>query len=118
VDRAPAAEWLAGRLSAAPDDGVLTAVWHSITRQYWPRAEVDRVAALLAEAGRRMPIAHIAMESPVLASDPASDMRGYRPPELTVQLAVPGGPVDAEPVLLGTVADHGVPVTLLNSGVS
>src|SRR6185503_8845742 len=59
VDRAPAAEWLAGQLATPPGEGVLTAVWHSITRQYWPRAEVDRVAALLAEAGRRMPIAHI-----------------------------------------------------------
>ena len=114
VDRAPAAEWLAGQLAVAPGDGELTAVWHSITRQYWPTEEVTAVATVLAEAGRRMPIAHIAMESPVLASDPASDMRGYQPPELTVQLAVPGGPADSAPVLLGTVADHGVPVTLLD----
>ncbi|HEU5270818.1 MAG TPA: DUF2332 domain-containing protein [Jatrophihabitans sp.] len=115
VDRAPAGEWLAGQLATAPGDGVLTAVWHSITRQYWPGQEVAAVDAVLAEAGRRMPIAHIAMESPVLASDPASDMRGYRPPQLTVRLAVPGGTTDREPVLLGTVADHGVPVTLLDT---
>jgi hypothetical protein len=59
-----------------------------------------------------MPIAHIAMESPVLASDRASDMRGYQPPLLTVQLSVPGGQVDETPKVLGTVADHGVPVRL------
>jgi hypothetical protein len=113
VDRAPAADWLADQLATEPEAGVLTTVWHSITRQYWPAAEVARVDALLAEAGERMPIAHIAMESPVLATDPASDMRGYQPPQLTVRLAVPGDMVDRMPVLLGTVADHGVPVNLL-----
>lgn len=112
VDRAPAADWLASQLATAPEPGVLTVVWHSITRQYWPASEVARVESLLAEAAGRMPIAHIAMESPILATDPASDMKGYRPPQLTVRLAVPGGVTDAVPVLLGTVADHGVPVTL------
>jgi hypothetical protein len=112
VDRAPAADWLADQLATAPAPDVLTVVWHSITRQYWPADEVARVAALLADAGTRMPIGHIAMESPVLASDPASDMKGYRPPQLTVRIAVPGGVADDAPVLLGTVADHGVPVRL------
>ena len=128
VDEAPAAEWLTQQLAGPPEAGVLTVVWHSITRQYWPTAEVASVESILTEAGRRMPIAHIAMESPVLASSPASDMRGYQPPLLTVWLAVPGGMLDAvpggmldavpggmldeAPVVLGTVADHGVPLTL------
>jgi len=112
VDQAPAAEWLADQLASVPGPGVLTVVWHSITRQYWPTSEVTAVDSILAEAGRRMPIAHIAMESPILASDPASDMRGYQPPLLTVRLSVPGGVLDESPVVLGTVADHGVPVRL------
>jgi hypothetical protein len=112
VDEAPAADWLADELAVPPAAGVLTVVWHSITRQYWPMAEAASVDSTVAEAGLRMPIAHIAMESPVLASDPASDMRGYRPPLLTVRLWVPGGVADDAPVVLGTVADHGVPVRL------
>ncbi len=112
VDRARAADWLADQLAAPPEPDVLTVVWHSISRQYWPTSEVATVDALLAEAGIRMPIAHIAMESPILAADPASDLRGYQPPRLTVQLAVPDGVTDDSPVVLGTVADHGVPVRL------
>jgi hypothetical protein len=112
VDEAPAAAWLADQLAVPPAAAVLTVVWHSITRQYWPMSEVASVDSTVAEAGQRMPIAHIAMESPVLASDPASDMRGYRPPLLTVRLSVPDGVADEAPVVLGTVADHGVPVRL------
>ena len=112
VDRAPAAEWLAEQLADPPEPGVLTVVWHSITRQYWPLDEAARVDGLVAAAGDRMPIAHIAMESPVLSTDRSSDMQGYQPPRLTGWLAVPGVLTDAAPVLLGTVADHGVPVRL------
>jgi len=112
VDRAPAGDWLAEQLADPPAPGVLTVVWHSITRQYWPPDEVARVDALLAAAGQRMPMAHIAMESPVLSTDRSSDMRGYQPPRLTVWLAVPGVLLDPAPIVLGTVADHGVPVTL------
>lgn len=112
VDKAPAAEWLADQLAVPPAAEVLSVVWHSITRQYWPTAEVERVAAIIDDAGRRMPTAHIAMESPVLASDRSSDMRGYQPPQLSVQVRVPGTVADEQPVVLGTVADHGVPVRL------
>jgi hypothetical protein len=112
VDQAPAAAWLTQQLAGPSAAGVLTVVWHSITRQYWPVSEVRSVESILTDAGHRMPIAHIAMESPVLASDPASDMRGYQPPLLTGWLSVPDGVLDESPVVLGTVADHGVPVRL------
>ena len=70
VDAAPASSWLAASwLCLVLTAGVLTVVWHSITRQYWPAGR-DRGAS--AGAGRRpgdrMPIAHIAMESPVSAT--------------------------------------------------
>jgi hypothetical protein len=38
VDRAPASAWLATRLAEPVEPGVLTVVWQSITRQYWPAA--------------------------------------------------------------------------------
>ena len=99
-------------LAADAPDGVLTVVWHSITRQYWPVAEIEATARVLAAARNRMPVAHIAMESPVLVDDRAEGKPDYQPTELTVQLSVPGGSADPAPVLLGTVADHGVPVRL------
>ncbi|HEX4728066.1 MAG TPA: DUF2332 domain-containing protein [Jatrophihabitans sp.] len=111
VDAAPASSWLAVQLALPCTDGVLTVIWHSTTRQYWPLAEIEAVGSVLAEARHRMPIAHIAMESPVSAAD-VSDRRGHRPAELTVRLSVPGGLADPAPRLLGTVGDHGVPVRL------
>lgn len=115
VDPAPASAWLASMLEPAVPDGVLTVVWHSITRQYWPAAEIAETSRVLEAARERMPIAHIAMESPVLVNDRAEGEREYRPAELTVQLSMPGGSADLAPVLLGTVADHGVPVRLASS---
>lgn len=111
VDAAAASSWLAAQLASPATDGVLTVIWHSITRQYWPLAEISAVESVLTEARGRMPIAHIAMESPVSAAD-VSDRRGHRPAELTVQLSVPGLLSDPAPRLLGTVGDHGVPVQL------
>jgi hypothetical protein len=104
VDQAAAAGWLAEQLAEPVADGVLTVVWHSVTSQYWPAAEVRQVSELVAEAGARIPIAEVAMEAPVAAD--------YQPAELTVALYPAGG---GEPVArrrLATVADHGVPVTL------
>jgi hypothetical protein len=112
VDAAPASSWLASMLSSPAPDRVLTVVWHSITRQYWPADEIAATARVLDAARARMPIAHIAMESPVLVDDRAEGEREYRPAELTVQLSVPGTLADPGPVLLGTVADHGVPLRL------
>jgi len=111
VDAAPASSWLAAQLATPAPDGVLTVIWHSTTRQYWPLAEITAVETVLAEARSRMPIAHIAMESPMSAAA-VSDHRGHRPAELTVQLSVPGQRSDPTPRLLGTVGDHGVPVRL------
>jgi len=115
VDAAPASSWLASMLELPALDGVLTVVWHSITRQYWPPEEIAATARALAAARDRMPIAHIAMESPVLVDDRAEGEREYRPAELTVQLSAPGTIADPAPVLLGTVADHGVPLRLASA---
>ena len=93
-------------------------VWHSITRQYWPAAEIAATSQVLDDARLRMPIAHIAMESPVLRDDRSEGGPEYRPAELTVRLSVPGEVSDAAPVLLGTVNDHGVPVRLRHSSRS
>jgi hypothetical protein len=100
-------------LDGAAPDGVLTVVWHSITRQYWPSTEIAATSEVLDGARLRMPIAHVALESPVLRDDRSEGGPEYRPAELTVQLSVPGGVADPVPVLLGTVADHGVPVRLV-----
>jgi hypothetical protein len=128
VDRASAGQWLADQLAEPVADGVLTVVWHSITRQYWPEAEIAVISEVLDTARNRMPIAHIAMEFPASGGgrEGGSDRgnRGdsgggepqSRPAELTVRLSVPGGPADPAPVLLGTVADHGVPVRLASPG--
>jgi hypothetical protein len=114
VDQAPASSWLASMLDAGSPDAVLTVVWHSITRQYWPPAEIAATARVLDAARERMPIAHIAMESPVLRDDRSEGETEYRPAELTVQLSVPGGVADPAPVLLGSVDDHGIPVRLVS----
>jgi hypothetical protein len=115
VDEAAVADWLAGRLAEPAADGVLTVVWHSITRQYWPPEELAATSQVLDTARNRMPIAHITMEFPAPGSDRSAGEREYRPSELTVQLSVPGEFADPAPVLLGTVADHGVPVRLASS---
>ncbi|MGL5861513.1 MAG: DUF2332 domain-containing protein, partial [Phycicoccus sp.] len=64
VDRAPATEWLAARLAEPVDDGVLTVVWQSVTRLYWPPEETAAAAAVVEEARRRMPLTHVALEHP------------------------------------------------------
>jgi hypothetical protein len=112
VDAAPASSWLAEQLALPCDDEVLTVVWHSVTRQYWPASEVASVASLIGSARNRLPIAHIAMESPVLAAGGSEPDQAYQPPEVTVSLSVPGGVVDDSLRLLATVDDHGVPVRM------
>ena len=57
VDRAPASLWVAERLADPVADDVLTVVWHSVTRMYWPAEESAAVAAAVdgartSDAGR------------------------------------------------------------------
>jgi hypothetical protein len=106
VDRAPAGAWLEDRLPERSEASVLTVVWQSITRLYWPAAEVERVRAAVRRAARDMPLAHVSME---YSGDDGGAI-------LTVDLW-PGNGSAGRHDRLGTVADHGVPV-LLAPGVS
>lgn len=109
VDRASAGDWLAEQLADPPHagdesrtDDELTVVWQSITRMYWPASEIERVDAVLAEAGCRQRLAHVAMEYRLVGS--------VGKPEVTTTLWRPGSPV--REALLGTAHDHGIPVRL------
>jgi hypothetical protein len=102
VDRAPAAPWLRDQLEARMTASTLTVVWQSVTRLYWPPAEIAHADEVIRDAATRMPIAHVAMEHPLAGSDTAASLT----------LALNGG----APELLGTVADHGLPVTLTAQG--
>jgi hypothetical protein len=62
VDRAPASTWVAERLADVVDDDVLTVVWHSVTRLYWPTEETSAMTAAVDEARARIPLVHVAME--------------------------------------------------------
>lgn len=64
VDRAGGAEWVADQLEVPVDDGVLTVVWQSVTRQYWPSEEVAALDRILEEGRARLPLVRVAMESP------------------------------------------------------
>jgi len=101
VEVGSAGEWLE-RVLPGEDPDVLTVVWHSISRMYWPAQEVARVEAALAAAGRRMLLAHVQLEY----LDP-----GDVGPRLVVQVWR-DGVVDGRRTDLALVGDHGVPVTL------
>ena len=105
VDRAGAGEWLESRLAEPVDDGVLTVVWHSITRMYWPEEETARVEAAIRSAAGRVPVAEVSMEYP--------DSGGDDRPALTVGVAGAGG-ADWQTLRLAEVGDHGTPVTLVD----
>jgi hypothetical protein len=69
VDRAGAGEWVERMLDQVsgqmpPAQDVLTVVWHSVTRMYWPAEETARVEAAVASAKSRMAVVHVAMEYP------------------------------------------------------
>lgn len=102
VDRAPAAQWIAQRLAAEPDPGVLTVVWQSITQQYWPAPESAAVAEAIEEARSRMPVAHISMEG----VPPRQASEGY-----SVEQHGPELRVDGE--LIARSHHHGPPVVML-----
>ena len=101
VDRATAGAWLEERLGDRREPSVLTVVWQSITRMYWPAEEVERVRQAVRGAGARMPLAHVSME--------------YAGDDSTAVLSVdlwPGNGSAGRHDRLATVADHGVPVRL------
>jgi hypothetical protein len=101
VDRATAAEWVQERLAEPADPDVLTVVWHSVTRMYWPAEETRRVEQAVAGARGRMPVAHVAMEH-------AWGADGRMP---TGGAELPFVELDGE--ALARCGHHGPPVTLL-----
>lgn len=103
VDQASAAAWLADRLGEDTPDDVVTIVWQSVTRQYWPAEEVDHVDALVRKASERSPLAHISMEHP----------HGFAAgAELTIACSGGAGDDRFDYERVGTVGDHGFPVTI------
>ncbi|MDT0260452.1 DUF2332 domain-containing protein [Jatrophihabitans lederbergiae] len=106
VDRSTASEWLDARLSEDAGHRVLTVVWNSVTAQYWPPDEQDRVHDILSAAAGRVPLAQVSMEH--VSSEE------HQGAQLTVAVSVGSGdPGTFEPVRVATVADHGVPVNVL-----
>lgn len=101
VDEAPASAWVAARLAEPVGDDVLTVVWQSVTRLYWPAEETAAVAAAVDGARSGMPLAHLALEHPWGTGEvpgPGDD-------------GLPRLEVDGEPV---AVCDHhGPPVRFL-----
>lgn len=101
VDRARAADWVREQLETPPPDDVLTVVWHSVTRMYWPVDETESMTAAVDEARARMPVAHVAMETPWAAW------------ESVASRDVPHEPrVELDGEVLGTCGHHGPPVVL------
>lgn len=64
VDCAGGAEWVAEQLERPVDDGVLTVVWQSVTRQYWPPDEVAALDRIIDDGRARLPLSRVSMESP------------------------------------------------------
>lgn len=101
VDRAPAAVWLREQLAADPGD-VLTVVWQSITRQYWPAAESAEVDEIVAAARERMALSHVTMEG----VPPLNIEGGFRPELHGPQLCVDGD-------VIARSGFHGPPIFLV-----
>lgn len=81
VDAAGGADWVREQLAGPADDDLLTVIWQSVTRQYWPAAEVAALDAVIEEALSRMPVARVTMESPGKAGgfDRVTDHSSGRP---------------------------------------
>jgi hypothetical protein len=99
VDRAPASTWVAERLADVVDDDVLTVVWHSVTRLYWPTEETSAMTAAVEEARARIPLVHVAME------------HGWPEPGSGDDPGLPVVTVDDD--VLATCDHHGPPLRLL-----
>jgi len=97
VDRAPGAVWVREQLASPLPDGVLTVVWHSITRQYWPQEEYAAMLAVVAEARGRMPVVRVALEDP----DPLPSDGTWLPQ------------VEMDDDVIGHCTHHGPPLTLV-----
>ena len=97
VDRARASAWVAERLAEPVGEDVLTVVWHSVTRLYWPVEETGAMNAAVEEARGRMPLTHIAMEHRWDAAPGDAD---------------PGMPfIEVDGEAIATCDHHGPPVT-------
>ncbi len=103
VDRGSAGAWLEARLAEETADDVVTVVWQSITRQYWPADEVGRVDDLIRQAAELASVAHVSMEYP--------NSSGPVGAELTIACSGRGGSGGFDYERVGTVGDHGFPVT-------
>lgn len=101
LDRARAADWVAQRLADPMEEGVLTVVWHSVTRLYWPLEESRALADAVEAARSRIPVAHVAMENPWTPD-------GSRPDTSPGHLPV----VELDGEVLGTCGHHGPPLEL------
>ena len=82
---------------------MLTVVWHSVTRQYWPAAETARVKELIADARGRMPLAHVSMED-----SPTRSGRDF-------DVAVDGPEIRVDGDLIARCHYHGPPIVLLGA---
>lgn len=99
VDQASAGQWLEEQLALSVDDDVLTVVWQSITRLYWPSEETTRVHRALRSAAGAQPVSHITMEFPTVGLSTEADLT----------LLLPGM---AAPKRIASVGDHGTPVVM------
>jgi len=102
VDKASAAEWLETQLAEEMPNDVLTVVWQSITSQYWPADEIERADRAISRAAERSLIAHVSMEYPT-----GAELEGA-----VLTIACSGSGSDFEYDRIGTVGDHGSPVTI------
>lgn len=101
VEEEAAGVWLETVLAEPVEPGVLTVVWQSVTRQYWPDAERERVDAAVAAARRRLPLAYVTMEPPAAG--------GHRVTDHSAELPL----IEVDGVAVGRCGFHGPPVTLL-----
>jgi hypothetical protein len=104
VDRARGASWVDEQLAAAPADDVLTVVWNSVTRLYWPAEESRALESAVARARTRMPLVHVGMEHP-------RPVDGSEPVPRPGDDVVPEVELDGE--VLATCGHHGPPVRWL-----
>ncbi|MCA0438297.1 MAG: DUF2332 domain-containing protein [Actinobacteria bacterium] len=103
VDREGASRWLERQLAEPSAPDILTVVWQSITRQYWPAEESAAVDALIDAARQRQPIAHISMEG----VPPADGGDGYT-------IAAHGPELRLDGRLVARSHHHGPPVVLMD----